>query len=146
MLPNGLELSCPAARATVDSFSRIPAGKSRSNFPLASRVSCSELLGMPQVGQPLLEDLLRFRGGVTCGLIELVGPGPASVAPNSEYGAPRLSRPLLGPRHEGLTDPSPPAALVDYYAAELCEGWNKEASRHEGVQPGADAAVFVFGD
>jgi len=41
---NGLELSCPAARATVDSFSRIPAGKSRSNFPHASRVSCSELL------------------------------------------------------------------------------------------------------
>jgi hypothetical protein len=43
--PNGLELSCPAARATVDSFSRILAGKTRSNFPPASRVSCSELLG-----------------------------------------------------------------------------------------------------
>jgi len=42
---NGLELSCPAARATPHSSSRIPAGKSRSNFPLASRVSCSELLG-----------------------------------------------------------------------------------------------------
>jgi hypothetical protein len=42
---NGLELSCPAARATVCSFSRIPAGKSRSNFPHPSRVSCSELLG-----------------------------------------------------------------------------------------------------
>jgi hypothetical protein len=46
-LPNGLELSCPAARATVDSFSRIPAGKSHSTFPHASRVSCSELLGSP---------------------------------------------------------------------------------------------------
>ena len=43
--PNGLELSCPAARATAHSFSRILAGKSRSNFPHASRVSCSELLG-----------------------------------------------------------------------------------------------------
>jgi len=41
---NGLELSCPAARATPHSFSRILAGKSRSNFPHASRVSCSELL------------------------------------------------------------------------------------------------------
>jgi len=41
---NGLELSCPAAQATPPSFSRIPAGKSRSNFPHASRVSCSELL------------------------------------------------------------------------------------------------------
>jgi hypothetical protein len=45
MLPNGFELSRPAAQATVDSFSRILAGKSRSNFPRASRVSCSELLG-----------------------------------------------------------------------------------------------------
>jgi hypothetical protein len=43
--PNGLELSCPAARATVDPFSRNLAGKTRSNFPHASRVSCSELLG-----------------------------------------------------------------------------------------------------
>jgi len=43
--PNGLELSCPAAQATVDSFSHNFAGKSRSNFPHASRVSCSELLG-----------------------------------------------------------------------------------------------------
>ena len=42
---NGLELSCPAARATVAPFSRNWAGKSRSNFPHASRVSCSELLG-----------------------------------------------------------------------------------------------------
>jgi hypothetical protein len=42
---NGLELSCPAARATVDPFSRNLAGKTRSNFPHASRVSCSELLG-----------------------------------------------------------------------------------------------------
>jgi len=41
---NGLELSCPAARATGHSFSRILAGKTRSNFPHASRVSCSELL------------------------------------------------------------------------------------------------------
>jgi hypothetical protein len=44
-LPNGFELSCPAARATVDSFSHILAGKTRSNFPPASRVRCSELLG-----------------------------------------------------------------------------------------------------
>jgi len=44
-LPNGLELSCPAARASAHSFSRNLAGKSRSNFPHASRVSCSELLG-----------------------------------------------------------------------------------------------------
>jgi hypothetical protein len=44
MPPNGSELSCPAARATVGPFSRILAGKSRSNFPPASRVSCSELL------------------------------------------------------------------------------------------------------
>ena len=43
--PNGLELSCPAARARAHPFSHIPAGKSRSNFPHASRVSCSELLG-----------------------------------------------------------------------------------------------------
>jgi hypothetical protein len=41
---NGLELSCPAARATVAPFSRILTGKARSNFPHASRVSCSELL------------------------------------------------------------------------------------------------------
>jgi hypothetical protein len=41
---NGLELSCPAARVTVDSFSRILAGDARSNSPRASRVSCSELL------------------------------------------------------------------------------------------------------
>jgi hypothetical protein len=42
---NGLELSCPAARATARTFSRPLAGKPRSNFPPASRVSCSELLG-----------------------------------------------------------------------------------------------------
>jgi hypothetical protein len=47
MAANGLELSCPAARASVASFSRILAGKSRSNFPHASRVSCSELFGEP---------------------------------------------------------------------------------------------------
>jgi len=45
VLPNGLELSCPAARATAHSFSRIPAGNEPSNFAHASRVSCSELLG-----------------------------------------------------------------------------------------------------
>ena len=44
-LPNGLELSCPAAQASAHPFSRNLAGKSRSNFPHASRVSCSELLG-----------------------------------------------------------------------------------------------------
>jgi len=42
---NGLELSCPAAQATSSPFSRNSAGKSRSNFPHASRVSCSELFG-----------------------------------------------------------------------------------------------------
>jgi hypothetical protein len=41
---NGLELSRPAAQATHHPFSRNLAGKSRSNFPHASRVSCSELL------------------------------------------------------------------------------------------------------
>ena len=44
---NGLELSCPAARARAHPFSRIPAGKSHSTFPHASRVSCSELFGAP---------------------------------------------------------------------------------------------------
>jgi len=42
--PNGLELSCPAAQATADSLSRILAGKTRSNFAHASRVSFSDLL------------------------------------------------------------------------------------------------------
>jgi len=42
-LANGLELSCPEAQATVAPFSSILAGKTRSNFPHASRVSCSEL-------------------------------------------------------------------------------------------------------
>jgi hypothetical protein len=42
--PNGPELSCPAARAMVHSFSRILAGRTPSNFPHASRVSCSELI------------------------------------------------------------------------------------------------------
>ena len=37
--PNGLEVSRPPARATVHSFSRNLAGKTRSNFPHASRVS-----------------------------------------------------------------------------------------------------------
>jgi hypothetical protein len=45
MAPNGLELSCPAAQATPHPFSHFSAGKSRTNFPHASRVSCSELLG-----------------------------------------------------------------------------------------------------
>jgi hypothetical protein len=56
MLPNGLELSCPAARATVHPFSRNSAGKSRSNLPHASRVSCSELFGGRQghsQGEPI---------------------------------------------------------------------------------------------
>jgi hypothetical protein len=43
--PNGFELSRPAAQATVDSLSRILAGNEPTNFPHASRVSCSELLG-----------------------------------------------------------------------------------------------------
>jgi len=42
--PNGLELSCPAAQATLEPFSRILAGKAPSNFPHASRVSSSESL------------------------------------------------------------------------------------------------------
>jgi len=43
--PNGLEMSRPAAQASVDTLSRILAGEARANFPDASRVSCSELLG-----------------------------------------------------------------------------------------------------
>jgi len=43
--PNGLELSCPAARATLPPFNGILAGNTSSNFPPASRVSCSELFG-----------------------------------------------------------------------------------------------------
>src|SRR3990170_7528902 len=125
-LPGGLGTSRPIIAH--------PDGQGTTPFPHASRVSCSELLGMPQVCHALLEDLLRFRGGVTCAVIELVCPGPTSVAPNSEYGAPGLGRPLLGPCHEGPADASPPPALVDNYAAELCEGWNKEPSRHECVQ------------
>jgi len=46
--PNGLELSCPAARASAHSLSRMLAGQASSNFPHASRVSCSELLGGQQ--------------------------------------------------------------------------------------------------
>jgi hypothetical protein len=49
---NGLELSRPAARASVDSFSHNSAGKARSDFPLASRVRSSELFGRPD--PPLL--------------------------------------------------------------------------------------------
>ena len=51
-MPNGLELSCPAARAMVHSFSLILAGKSHPNFPHASRLSYGELLGggMVQTG------------------------------------------------------------------------------------------------
>ena len=45
---NGLELSCPAAQTTVDSLWHILTGRSPSNFPHASRVSCSELLGALQ--------------------------------------------------------------------------------------------------
>jgi hypothetical protein len=45
VLPNGLELSCPAAQAAHDSLPRIPAGQAPSNSPHASRVSCSEVLG-----------------------------------------------------------------------------------------------------
>jgi hypothetical protein len=43
--PNGLELSCPAAQATLPPLYGNLAGNASSNFPLASRVSCSELLG-----------------------------------------------------------------------------------------------------
>jgi hypothetical protein len=43
---NGLDLSCPAAQATLHPFPHNSAGKTRSRFPHASRVSCSELLGI----------------------------------------------------------------------------------------------------
>jgi hypothetical protein len=46
--PNGLELSCPAARATAHPFSRHLPGKEPTNLPHASRVSCSALLGGDQ--------------------------------------------------------------------------------------------------
>jgi hypothetical protein len=49
--PNGLELSCPAAQASSQPFSRNLAGQSRSNFPHASRVSCSELLDGEWIAQ-----------------------------------------------------------------------------------------------
>jgi hypothetical protein len=47
--PNGLELSCPAARATVNSLSRIQAGKTPSIFrtPAGSAAaSCWAALGL----------------------------------------------------------------------------------------------------
>ena len=44
-VPNGLELSCPAAQASDDAFSRNPTGKPRFNFPHACRVSLSDLFG-----------------------------------------------------------------------------------------------------
>jgi hypothetical protein len=53
--PNSLEVSCPAAQATVHPFSRNSAGKARSNFPPASRVSCSELLARPDTPPRKLE-------------------------------------------------------------------------------------------
>ena len=56
--PSGLELSCPAAQATVDPFSRNSAGKPYSSFPLASRVSCSKLLGGEASGWPPSERCL----------------------------------------------------------------------------------------
>ena len=43
--PNGLELSCPAARASLPPLYGNFAGNTSSNFPHASRVSCSEVLG-----------------------------------------------------------------------------------------------------
>jgi hypothetical protein len=45
---NGLELSCPAARALPHPLYGNLAGKASSNFPNASRVRCSELLGSAQ--------------------------------------------------------------------------------------------------
>jgi len=51
-LPNGLELSCPAARATLPPLNGNLAGNTSSNFPPASRVSCSELLGSSLVDPP----------------------------------------------------------------------------------------------
>jgi len=49
MPPNGLELSCPAARATAHSFSRILAGKASQTFrtPAGSAAaSCSAALSL----------------------------------------------------------------------------------------------------
>jgi hypothetical protein len=43
--PSGCELSYPAAQGTVDPSSRIRNGKSPTNIPHASRVSCSEVSG-----------------------------------------------------------------------------------------------------
>ena len=43
--PNGLELSCRAARAKPPPLYGNSGGKTSLNFPHASRVSCSELLG-----------------------------------------------------------------------------------------------------
>src|SRR3990172_6390374 len=58
---NGLELSRPAARATVHPFSRILAGNGRSNLPLASRVRCSELLARSVVHCHHIGDTLSSR-------------------------------------------------------------------------------------
>jgi hypothetical protein len=66
MPPNGLELSCRAARAKVPSFSRILAGKAPANFPHASRVSCSELLGGPAILNGF--DRLSASRGCRCSL------------------------------------------------------------------------------
>ena len=43
---NGLELSCPAARPALHPLYGSSAGSTGSNFRHASRVSCSELLGV----------------------------------------------------------------------------------------------------
>ena len=48
MLPNGLELSCPAEAASSSLLYGTPAAQSSSNQAPARRVSFSELLGVPQ--------------------------------------------------------------------------------------------------
>jgi hypothetical protein len=61
--PNGLELSCPAARASRLSQYGILTGNASSNLPPASRVSCSELLGSSQVQSGLIgNSLVRVDG------------------------------------------------------------------------------------
>jgi hypothetical protein len=68
--PNGLELSCPAARATAHPFSLILAGKPPPNFPHASRVSCSEVFGGPQLlGATMWLDWPHHHQLVTSGLL-----------------------------------------------------------------------------
>ena len=100
-LANGLELSCPAARARAHSFSRILAGKSLSNFPHASRVSCSELLCVRE------RQATRRRATVPR---PQTPPAPHSRSPPPDF-AGSVSWPLSGL--------APPAPLLRPNACEL---------------------------